>query len=262
MAFKLGDFIIDRIQMATAETTDGSKLLYVLTQLTDASIEITAESKDATDAEGNLIKRFWQAKTGTFTATNAMLNLNVLGAKSGNDPQLASAENTINMPKIIVTKASDKTVSIPDAVTGTVVVNAFTNDGSLGTAYTLGSAASATEFAVSGTTLTLPTDTSNTEKYIVKYTRKVSDGVRIVNTAGAYPKTVKLTLKCVGVTPCEPDVLTALYIVLPSFQPSPETTINLTTDGQLDYNGDLQIGYCGDEQTLYEIFAAADDEEE
>ena len=30
MSFKLGDFIVDRIQMATAETTDGSELLYVL----------------------------------------------------------------------------------------------------------------------------------------------------------------------------------------------------------------------------------------
>ena len=58
MSFKLGDFIVDRIQMATAETTDGSELLYVLTQLSDASIEVTAESKDAVDAEGNLIKRF------------------------------------------------------------------------------------------------------------------------------------------------------------------------------------------------------------
>ena len=163
MSFKLGDFIVDRIQMATAETTDGSELLYVLTQLSDASIEVTAESKDAVDAEGNLIKRFWQAKTGTFTATNAMLNLNVLGAKSGNDPFMATNDNIINMPKIIVTKSSDKTVNIPDAVTGSIVVNAFTNDGSLGKAYTIGSAASETEFAVSGTTLTLPTDTSNTE---------------------------------------------------------------------------------------------------
>ena len=262
MSFKLGDFIVDRIQMATAETTDGSELLYVLTQLSDASIEVTAESKDAVDAEGNLIKRFWQAKTGTFSATNAMLNLNVLGAKSGNDPFMATNENIINMPKIIVTKATDRTVSVPDAVTGSIIVNAFTNDGSLGKAYTVGSAASETEFAISGTTLTLPTDTSNTEKYIIKYERRVNDGVRIVNTAGNYPKTVKLTLKAVGVTPCEPDVLTALYIVLPSFQPSPETTINLTTDGQLDFNGDLQIGYCGDEKVLYEIFAAADDEED
>ena len=262
MSFRLGDFIIDRIIMGYAESTDQTTPLYTLTQLTDASIEVTAESKDATDAEGNLIKRFWQGKSGTFTATNAMLNLAILAAKSGNDAELATAENIINMPKIVTVKSSVTTVDVTDAVADTILVNAFTNDGSLGKAYTLGTTASATEFSVVSNTLTLPVDASNTEKYVIKYIRKVDDGVKIVNGAGAYPKTVRLTLKAVGVAPCEPDTLKPLYIVLPSFQPSPETTINLTTDGQLDFNGDLQVAYCDEDKVLYQIFAAEDDVEE
>lgn len=262
MSFRLGDFIIDRIIMGYAETTDQKTPLYTLTQLTDASIEVTAESKDATDAEGNLIKRFWQGKSGTFTATNAMLNLAILAAKSGNDAEMATADHVVNMPKIVTVKASVTTLDVTDAVADTILVNAFTNDGSLGKAYTLGTTASATEFSVTSNTLTLPTDASNTEKYVVKYIRKVNDGVKIVNGAGAYPKTIRLTLKAVGVAPCEPDVLKPLYIVLPSFQPSPETTINLTTDGQLDFNGDLQVAYCDEDKVLYQIFAAEDDVEE
>lgn len=262
MSFRLGDFIIDRIIMGYAESTDQTTPLYTLTQLSDASIEVTAESKDATDAEGNLIKRFWQGKSGTFTATNAMLNLAILAAKSGNDAELATANNIINMPKIVTVKASVTTLDVTDAVADTILVNAFTNDGSLGKAYTLGTNASATEFSVTSNTLTLPTDASNTEKYVIKYIRKVNDGVKIVNGAGAYPKTVRLTLKAVGVAPCEPDTLKPLYIVLPSFQPSPETTINLTTDGQLDFNGDLQVAYCDEDKVLYQIFAAEDDVEE
>ena len=248
--------------MGYAESTDQTTPLYALTQLSDATIETTAESKDATDAEGNLIKRFWQGKSGTFTATNAMLNLAILAAKSGNDAEMATANHIINMPKIVTVKASVTTLDITDAVADTILVNAFTNDGSLGKAYTLGTTASATEFSVTSNTLTLPTDASNTEKYVVKYIRRVSDGVKIVNGAGAYPKTVRLTLKAVGVAPCEPDILKPLYIVLPSFQPSPETTINLTTDGQLDFNGDLQVAYCDEDKVLYQIFAAEDDVEE
>ncbi len=262
MSFRLGDFIIDRIIMGYAETTDQKTPLYTLTQLSDASIEVTAESKDAVDAEGNLIKRFWQGKSGTFTATNAMLNLAILAAKSGNDAEFATADHVINMPKIVTVKATVTTMDVTDAVADTILVNAFTNDGSLGKAYTLGTTASATEFSVVSNTLTLPTDSDNTEKYVVKYTRKVTDGVKIVNGAGAYPKTVRLTLKAVGVAPCEPDILKPLYIVLPSFQPSPETTINLTTDGQLDFNGDLQVAYCDEDKVLYQIFAAEDDVEE
>ena len=72
MAFTLDDIVIDRIQMATAEKTDGT-LLYTLTQLSEATIETTAESKEARSAEGSLIKKFYQGKAGTFTATNAMI---------------------------------------------------------------------------------------------------------------------------------------------------------------------------------------------
>lgn len=63
MAFKLDDLIIDRIQVATAEDFSGN-VLYTLTQLQEASISISAESNDVTDKDGNLVKRFWRAKTG------------------------------------------------------------------------------------------------------------------------------------------------------------------------------------------------------
>ena len=82
MGFTLDDIVIDRVQYGFAEDLDGNPL-YTLTQLQDATINISAESTDATDNQGNLIKRFWKAKTGEFTANNAMINLNVIGAASG-----------------------------------------------------------------------------------------------------------------------------------------------------------------------------------
>ena len=74
MGFTLDDIVIDRVQYGFAEDLDGNPL-YTLTQLQDATINISAESTDATDNQGNLIKRFWKAKTGEFTANNAMINL-------------------------------------------------------------------------------------------------------------------------------------------------------------------------------------------
>ena len=64
------DIIVDRIQYAWAEKFDGTPL-YVLTQLSEATIEISAESKDAVDKDGSLIKRFWQAKTGKLNCSLA-----------------------------------------------------------------------------------------------------------------------------------------------------------------------------------------------
>ena len=104
MSFKLGDIIIDRILTGYAESLDGTPL-YALSQLADSTIDISADSKDATDQRGNLIKKFWQGKTGTYTANNAMINTNIIGAAAGTGVQEASASAKITMPKIMTVKA-------------------------------------------------------------------------------------------------------------------------------------------------------------
>lgn len=260
MAFKIGDIIVDRIQYGLAEDFEGN-LLQALTQLQDATVSITAESKEAKDKDGNLVKKFWKGKTGTFEAQNAMLNVNILGEASGSAPVSATAEAAINMPKIITVKAGE-TVTLKDYVTGTAKVKEFTNSGTTGKAYTVGSTANESQFAItSDGVLTPPTDATVT-KFIVKYERKVTDGIAIKNKADKFPGTVKLTLKVLAVDPCTADTLRAAYLVLPSFQVSPEVEISLTTDATQAYKGDLQVDYCSEDKSLYEFYWAADDEEE
>lgn len=261
MAFKLDDIIIDRIQYGVAETFDG-ELLYTLTQLADATIDITAESKDAVDSTGTLIKRFYQGKAGEFTANNAMLNLNILGAASGEGKMVAGAgEAAIDMPKIVTVKAGE-TVELKNFVEGTITVNALSTNGSMGKAYTQSTSASTSAFGFAADTgvLTPPTDTAETQ-YIVKYTRKVESGVAIKNKADKFPGTVRLTLKALCVDPCSADTLRACYIVLPSFQVSPEVSLNLTTDAQMEYKGTLQVNYCSADKELYSVYIAEEDEE-
>lgn len=266
MSFTLDDIVIDRIQMGVAEKSDGT-LLYTLTQLSEATIETTAESKEAKSAEGSLIKKFYQAKTGTFTATNAMLNLNVIGAASGTEKVIGSADAMIQMPKILIVKQGTTTVKLVDGtnetlVSGTVHVNALGNNGAMGQAYTLSSGtASNTSFAISGNTLTLPTD-ETADRFVVKFERKATNAVKITNASDKFPSTVKLTLKALAVDPCEPDTLRSCYIIIPSFQVSPELSITLSTEGTLNYKGDMQISYCSADKELYTIVMCGDDEED
>ena len=49
---------------------------------------------------------------------------------------------------------------------------------------------------------------------------------------------------------------------MPSFQPSPEMEISLTTDAQLNYTGALQVDYCSENKALYNFYMAEDDIEE
>lgn len=265
MAFTLDDLVIDRIQMAVAEKTDGT-LLYTLTQLSEATIETTAESKEARSAEGSLIKKFYQGKAGTFTATNAMINLNVIGAASGTDKVIGTASKKIQMPKVVVVNKGVSSIDLVDGtnetlVAGTVKVNALGNNGAMGKAYELTSgSASATAFSLSDNTLILPTD-ETADRFVVKFERNAANAVKITNASDKFPGTVKLTLKALAVDPCEPDTLRSCYIIIPSFQVSPELSITLSTEGTLDYKGDMQISYCSAEKELYTIVMCGDDEE-
>lgn len=244
MAFKIDDLIIDSLDTALATTFEDVPL-YTLTQLTEATIDISAESTDAVDKNGTLIKKVWRGKTGTFTATNAMINLNIIGAMSSEEGyKTASEESPIVMPKVFNIKQGVETYQLPDYTSSaTIQVAEEANNGSMGKVYTLGSSASATSYAVSSSgLLTLPTDTT-ADKFIVLYKRSVTSGVAITNRADKFPSTVRLYIKALAYDPCTADTLRAVIIYLPSFQVSPEVSISLSADANIDYSGDLQVDF-------------------
>lgn len=257
MAFKLDDIIIDRIQMAIATDTNDTEMYYVLTQLSEANIEITAESKEARDKDGTLIKKFWTGKSGTFTATNAMINLNVIGEASGSKKQALAASDLF---PAIKTGKPGEVVATPYLSEGTLKVHVIGNNGTMGDNVT--SKATATGYGTEGATVTLPQDIEGATKFVMEYQRTNPSAVVIRNQADKFPGTVRLVMKVLAIEPCSPDKLRAGYLVLPSFQVSPEVNVSLTTDATLDYTGDLQVNYCGTEKTLYEFYWAEDDIEE
>lgn len=272
MAFKLGDLIIDRIIVGVAESSDGT-LLYTLTNLQDATIDITSDSVDAVDGTGAVIKTFYRAKTGEFTATNSTINLPIIGAMSGSDAQYATNDAALSIPMIITTASATGTVLPGMNATlkaSGVVVNAIAKNGTLGDAYTLAASGTSDGTFIINDPVSPSTDYTMTinandgdERWIIKYDRSVTtNGVRIVNESDKFPKTVKLTLKVLIVDPCEPDVVRAAYVVLPSFQPSADISVSFTTDGTLDFSGTLQTSYCGTDKVLYEIYVCSDDEED
>lgn len=258
MAFKLGDRIYKEILYFYTEDLTSGDPLYILTQLSDANVEITAESTDVTDKNGNLVKKIWKSKAGTFSATNAFVNTNIISAASGSSAVFASEGDKVEMPKMLRTSSGTTTVTLDNCVDGTIKVAQYYGDGSIGTVYSLGSTASATEFAyASGTgVLTLPTD-SEAEMYFIKYTREVDSGALITNVADEFPSSVRAILKATYYDPCSKNELKADYIEFPSFQVSPETTFPISADSAtMDFSGDLEIEYCGDEKVLYNIYSA------
>ena len=97
MSFKLGDRIYKEILYFYTEDLTSELPLYVLTQLSEATVEITAESTEVTDKNGNLVKKIWKSKAGTFSATNAFVNTNIIAASSGSTPIFASKDNKVDL---------------------------------------------------------------------------------------------------------------------------------------------------------------------
>lgn len=259
--FRLGDFAFDRMISATAEYSN--QIQYVISQMQSATIDITAEAKEIRDKDGNLIRKIYNAKTGTLTAPNAMLNVNILNASSGNDLEIASATNPINMPKMIYVKAGE-TVTLTDYVEGTVKVKAVFGNGASGDSYVQATVASETEFGLTEEGVLTPPAVTGEDaptKFLVKYYRKNENGLVVRNSADKFPKAVELTIKAVYVAPCEEGVKAA-YIYIPNFNVSPEVSIDTTTDATLDYTGDLGVNMCSDSKDLYVIYFPDDEEEE
>lgn len=265
MAFRLGDLVIDRIVNGVAENSNG-QLLYLLTNLQEASISITADSVDAVDGTGTIIKTFYRGKQGEFTATNSTISLPIIGAMSGTDPVYSSAQSPITMPRIITT-AKSTAIELPgitdNGATANIVVNAISENGTLGDEYPSSSYTVTTKSGDADWSTLSITPSGDDKMWIIKYDRVVTEnGLRIMNRSDQFPKSCKLTLKVLIVDPCETDVVRAAYLVLPSFQPSPELDFSFSTDATIDFTGRLQTSYCGTEKVLYEIYVCSDDEED
>ena len=260
MAFQLGDKIYKEILYLYAEDLVTGDPLYVLTQLSEATIDITAESTDVTDKNGSLVKKIYKGKTGTFSATNAFVNTNIIAASSGSTPIFASTGNKLIMPKMmhIDTSKGITEIDITGYVTGSVKVAQYFGDGKIGKVYTLGSVASETEFAIATETnkLTLPTDTEAT-MYFIKYLRETETGAIISNKSNVFPSSVRVIMKGIYYNPCKKNELKADYIEFPSFQVSPETQFPISADSAtMDFSGDLEIDYCGADKVLYNLYDA------
>jgi hypothetical protein len=279
MAFKLGDVIVDRLQFGYGAKSNGTPL-YALTQLTQANIDITADSTDINDKDGNLVYRKYTGKKGEVTATNAFLNLAVVEAISATDAEIATADKGIVMPMIQIVKAGE-TLDITDYVDGSIHVNALSPKGSMGKdEFAKGSKSSATEYGITHTdevkdpgdqhvitpasdVLTPPTADGETQ-YIVKYKKTVTSGAKITNSGKKFPKAHELFFKALVVDKCENEVLKAAIIHIPSFMPSPEFTLALQGgDSQtMDYKGAMMLNACSTDAELFSIYYIDEEEDD
>jgi len=176
----------------------------------------------------NIIRTTYRSKTGTFTATNALLHPAAINAQSGQPIQYAGAGSgqAIVMPKIVVGAAGAE-INIGEYTAGSVRVIGLFGNGANDQALDADAVSARISGTGSSTKITLPDKTEDgPTQYLVKYERSVTSGAMLSNTTAVSSDLVKLTLFCAMGDPCE-DSLRPCYVVIPRFAADPSMTISL-----------------------------------
>lgn len=264
MAFQLGNYAVKEIIYGVAQDFNTGDILYTLDQLTNASIEVSSDPTEITDKRGNIIRQIYNNKTATLTAQSALASPVLLNSQSGAPMEIAgTGANAIKMPKI-VTVAPGATIKASDAMEPSIRVMGLYNNGANGKTLEKGTSAVVDQtFAFDPDTgnLTVPTKSADSDPdlYIVKYDRNVQSGLKMSNYADRFPDTVRLTLYVAIMDPCQ-GAYRAAYLYLPSFTPDPSVTIGFDSESQeIDYNGSVNLDFCGTEKLLYTVYFPDED---
>lgn len=281
------NLVIDRVVDAWFESKSTGDLLAVLDQISNFSINTTSETKDKTDAQGALLKRYFTSKSVEVSGENATFSLNLFATQNG----VSKVTGTdVVMPRIFMANKSDSPIDLPDIpleldpnYTGTVTTPTLkvygtseNGNADVEKKYTKDTTAGAGTYTVAvvdkpvdpsdpqGETkkvavLTLPTDA--TDAVQIKYEYKVStDKVAArVNVQGdKFPKECKATFRVLCSDLCDSEEVLALYIVFEKFQMSPDFDWTVDTESTQNFSATAFKDYCAKNQVLYYI-AVADD---
>lgn len=268
MGFKLGNYAVKEVIYGVAQDFNGN-LLYTLDQLTNAQIEVSSDPTEVTDKRGNIIRQIYNNKTATFTATSALASPVLLNANSGSEIEYATSDAAITMPKI-VTVAPGATLNVADAKTGTIQVMGIFNNGANGAVLTPITQGTPTYDESAGVytylddiagnnVIRVPSGANTPSLYLVKYDRDAESGMKMTNLADEFPDTIRLTLYVAIMDPCS-GTYKAGYLYIPSFTPDPSVTISFDSENQeVDFNGSVNLDFCGTEKLLYTIYFPDED---
>lgn len=259
--FDLNNFLIDRVRRGTMFSDTTGEALWSITQIKDASLNMSSETADATDAIGNVITQFDRSKNAEFSGSNALWDLGLSAAQFGSEKKIADSTNVIRVPayeQLTVSGGKIVLSHVPAGVTGAEIkyIYALNSDSTLGTKYTLGTAVSATEFTLDAATKTIMVPTGVTGVIAVFYDYDAEDAVMLQNNAVDFPKAGKFMLEVIGKDTCDKTATYVAYIVFPNAKLKTDMDLNFSTDGGHPFSMQMMQDYCDLEKKLFNIYVA------
>ena len=258
--------VIDRVVDGWFESKEDEELIAVLDQISNFNVNTTSETKDKTDAQGVLLKRYFLSKSVEITGENAVFSLNMAAIQAGNAKKVGTE---VTLPRIMQIAKTDSPYALPDTpINGTLMLYGTSDNGVVDVEkkYVKGDAAGVDTYAVATaggvTTVTLPTNATDTVQIKYEYTVASGDiAARVDQTGDKFPKECKATFRVLCSDLCDSETVRALYVVFPKFQMSPDVELAFNTDSTQSFTATALKDYCGKGQVLYYIAIAEDSDE-
>lgn len=254
----LNEVLLDRVRSVTYSELGTNKLLFRLTQIEDASLKCTSEGDEIVDAMGSPITTLYRAKKAEFTATNSLISLDLAAAQYGTTKNVATKEERITSSTYDILTISEGKVNlskIPKDITKIKWIYSIV-DGDVGTSYTAGSTASATEFVISETgEITVPTGL--TGKIYVEYEYETEEAIEIINKTSEFPKAGSLKVYAFFRDKCNENLVYSGVIIASKSKINPEQIeLALTSTGKHSLTFNINKDYCSEDADLFAIVLA------
>lgn len=256
MAINVNELILDRVRsMIFTDLADGS-VVGRLTKLEDPSLQTAAEAEEVTDAQGALITKLFRAKTGRFESTNSLFSMDLLAQQYGTEKEVASETATIVSPCEETLTVAEGKITLSHEPSNTIKYIYGLENGQLATKYTVGTAASATEFSINGAEITVPTDV--TGKIYVEYEYESKDAVRVVNNTENFPEAVGVKIFAIFRDQCNENIKYAGTILAKKGKiDASSIDVSLTATGKHPFAIDFMKDYCDEDADLFSVIISA-----
>jgi hypothetical protein len=261
----VNNFIIDHVLRGIMTKKNG-EYMWSINQITNPSLNVAlSDTAQAVDALGTPIQEFDRGRSAEFGAENSIFDLGLYAAQMGKDVEVASSTTKIVVPAfedVEVAGTTDETYTTKKVPTEAIAkIYALNGDGTLGTVYASGTAASDTEFAYdeASHTITLPTNLEKGSQLFVMYEYESEQATAVTADAINFPKSGKFVMEVLGTSVCDPDTLVHAYVVFPNAKLDGNVDYSFTTDGTHPFTIKAMQSYCDKEKRLFSIIIPEED---
>ncbi len=263
MSFNLDALVVDRVLRITKVNPSDSRIIWTGSHFKDGTLICDGESVTAKDEVGTPIGQFDRSKSAKFTATNAVISLNVLSDQIGATKEVASATAKINTPAIELfsTAKGAKTYELKytPITTSVKYIYAMKDNGAQADEIPLVSDAGTTGFTLAGKKITFGSDVVTDDvTFFIRYEYEAEEAVKIANKADEFSSIGLYDIEVLFRGICDQSLKQFGHIIFERGKMANSAELKLDPEADQSIEIDAIVPYCTANKELWKIIIPKD----